>query len=269
MDKITFVLAGEGVSVESESRELLGAISALWAPAVSALTCPSKHAIRVDANDRVWVNGVVKEYPDKPPEALAQVQWYLVFETLVTRSAHVQLHAACVEIAGWRILFSGTSGVGKSTLTKEAILAGAKYLSDDCVVLQDGQALGMGRTIHFDPLAVPCERAFYLEDCDLETFRFTTRSGPYVMPLWHNGYVAEAALTISERPWAVVELERGSQDQVVPLSHVERLRILHEAIILSGREYAGELGFGPTFRLTWNDPKRAFELLQKELRLLA
>jgi hypothetical protein len=47
------------------------------------------------------------------------------------------LHAGGVVWNGFGILLPGASFAGKTTLTKELIKAGAEYLSDDCVVLDN------------------------------------------------------------------------------------------------------------------------------------
>lgn len=47
------------------------------------------------------------------------------------------LHAGAVSINGSGILFPGLSYAGKTTLTKEFLKAGAEYLSDDCIILDD------------------------------------------------------------------------------------------------------------------------------------
>jgi hypothetical protein len=76
----------------------------------------------------------------------------LTARALRSRSDHLVLHAGAVVLDGRTILISGHSGAGKSTLTVALIDAGARYLSDEAVVLdRDGKVVeALGRCPQLD-----------------------------------------------------------------------------------------------------------------------
>jgi hypothetical protein len=55
-----------------------------------------------------------------------------------SRQGRLVLHASAVEIDGRAIAFIGTSGHGKSTLAASLVMAGARFLCDDAMVLERG-----------------------------------------------------------------------------------------------------------------------------------
>ena len=62
----------------------------------------------------------------------------------------VPLHAACVGQAGRGVLLMGPSGVGKSTLVLQCLLAGLDFLAEDSVLVRPGglEATGVANFLH-------------------------------------------------------------------------------------------------------------------------
>jgi hypothetical protein len=131
------------------------------------------------------------------------------------------------------------------------------------VIIKDQTAYGIARSIHFDPVLTTDPVPEYLARCDLESYQIAWPHGVERVPLWLNYAEVLPHVSIPRVPWLVVALCRGSVDRCASLDHVERLRQLHGAFITTGREYQGEFGFGPTYELTWHDPKAAFDLLMR------
>jgi hypothetical protein len=70
---------------------------------------------------------------------------------LASRMGWVRLHAALVDIDGERVLVSGPSGGGKTTLTVRLGLDGATVQGDESVLLRDGESLAVPRPFMLKP----------------------------------------------------------------------------------------------------------------------
>ena len=76
--------------------------------------------------------------PDLSEEGVAYVQSGRIFYSRLVKYGGMMLHASAVELNGEAYLFSGPSGMGKSTHTKmwEDLFSGARVFNDDKPVLR-------------------------------------------------------------------------------------------------------------------------------------
>lgn len=91
---------------------------------------------------RLWapfVSDPVGADPSVPVADLAQASAE-VNRTLVARAPCPAVHAGVVAVDAGAIAFPAVSGAGKSTLTAALCLEGARYLSDEALVLDDSDA---------------------------------------------------------------------------------------------------------------------------------
>jgi hypothetical protein len=78
----------------------------------------------------VWPNDGV------PPDAVDLVYVNQVLPLAWSKQGRLVLHASAVEIDGRAVVFIAPSGYGKSTLAASFVLAGARLLCDDALVLE-------------------------------------------------------------------------------------------------------------------------------------
>lgn len=268
MAGLEFALAGEGIRVESTSHATIDKVARIWAPALGFQPKTIKHQIFIDELAGLRVGGVLRPQKTWSGEPLIELQSYLVIETLAARNDVLVMHAACVVFQGRPLMIIGESGSGKSTLTREAIRRGAVYLTDDCLLVDQGLAYGVARSVQFDGRRAQRPVPSFLEDCDLEAFRYQWEGEEYLVPIWSTPFESLESIRAAEASWTVVVSSFGSENSVTTLSALERLRAIHGAAISTGLEYGGEFGFGPTYSLTWNHPSKAFDLLVNEIELL-
>jgi hypothetical protein len=216
-----------------------------------------------------WVDGVLRRADPHHEDRLPQLERMIVRELLPAQRDVVHLHAGCALLGRWGLLFCGSSGAGKSTFSRQAVQAGAHYLTDDCLLIYAGYASGIARTIQFDGLDPHEPVPAHLADCDLETYLSMNEKDEYRrVPLWRSSFPCRAGVPLAEITWVVVGLERGALDSVTPQTSLERLATLHAATVTVGQSYQDQLGFGPTYSLTWKDPSAAFALLVAQLEEL-
>jgi hypothetical protein len=65
-----------------------------------------------------------------------------------SRRGWLRLHGALVDFGGVRVLFTGPSGVGKSTLALRLLLDGASVQCDESVLLRRGASVAVARPLH-------------------------------------------------------------------------------------------------------------------------
>jgi glycosyltransferase involved in cell wall biosynthesis len=65
-----------------------------------------------------------------------------------SRRGWLRLHGALVDFGGVRVLFSGPSGVGKSTLALRLLLDGASVQCDESVLVRRGASVAVARPLH-------------------------------------------------------------------------------------------------------------------------
>ncbi len=265
MASVCLGVGGECLRIECPSSDVIREISTIWSPAVLRNEGEPDRRIRVDEAERIWVDGAPAPETEERRGLTARLHWFLVADYLRMRANLVHLHMGGIVWGGSLVCLVGASGAGKSTMTLQAVRAGAGYMSDDCLLLAQGLVFSMGRAVHFSPLKWPAEVPSYLDGFDLTSFRYHKDTQTRVVPLWVGDYEAIQSRPVRTSSVVVVQIARGESDAIEELDSVERLRTIHEAVITSGREYEGELGFGPTYRLTWKHPQAAFALLRSRL----
>jgi hypothetical protein len=229
---------------------------------------PDSSSLTIDAEARITRDGIEVLRGPSPAISSAQLVVHQVERLIIEwcsslASGGVLLHAGGVVRGKRPILLIAPSGHGKSTMTRAAVRAGCWYLTDDLLSLSGGSLSGLGRAIRFDSLPLKSVPPAYLEGMDLSSIRVEKSGGLHSVPILANGlnYGPEF---VPEAPAVVVEVSRGP-DELTPLSELERIVTLHEAAIKKSPEYDGCLGPGPGYRLSWQDPDRAFALLADEL----
>lgn len=83
-------------------------------------------------------------HADIPNSTISHLLLDQVIPRLVTHRGRPVLHASCVQIDDFAILFLGESGWGKSTLAAHFHKEGYSLLTDDCLLIErmDNQAIG-------------------------------------------------------------------------------------------------------------------------------
>ncbi|MFC5381916.1 hypothetical protein [Aquipuribacter nitratireducens] len=113
------LLAGDGALLALDGDyDILAALEALWQPFTAADGAGSSDVEHVVVRDLAEASAVVNR-------------------TLVARLQWPAVHAAVVEIGGGAVAVPAVSGAGKSTLSAALCCAGAGYLSDEALVLDD------------------------------------------------------------------------------------------------------------------------------------
>jgi len=74
----------------------------------------------------------------RPEEVLPYLEWGINWRVIATRTEHLQLHAAAMARDGQGVVFSGASGLGKSTLAAGLLARGWSYLSDEFALIDPG-----------------------------------------------------------------------------------------------------------------------------------
>ena len=265
MSTFSLNLAGSGLEVVCRHAEIERAIRAMWAPALS-LPCPSMELrIEIDAAGRLSLDGELLYDDSNIGQRPMQFESILIQTLLGRRTGALHLHAGCVLFDKFACLFVGDSGAGKSTFTKLAVKHGARYLSDDSILIERGMAHGLARTIQFDAIDLAEPVPSYHLDCDLTTYRASLTGdlsmSSWVVPLYHGAFQAVEGLATHRYPWVVAAISQDVTNSVEALSSIERLATLHSATITIGLDYTDQLGFAPTFAVKWADPETAFTQL--------
>ena len=275
MPVLHLALGAALIRIDCRHPSVLATLRAAWGPALelgarAAATdsLPVLSAMSYDEN-AVWiVDGHVRRSDPHYQDRVPQLEAYIIKELLPRQSQSLHVHAGCISFQRRAFLFCGVSGAGKSTMTRQAVRCGAHYLTDDCVVVDEGVARGLARCIQFDGLEPEEPVPPYLADCDLESYLAINERHVYRrIPLFRGPYETAPGLALADQSWVVVKLVRGGRDSLSARNDLERLTYLHESTVTTGRSYQDEFGFGPTFELTWSDPEKAFFLLQAELEL--
>ncbi len=262
-------VAGLDVHVSTQTTALAAIVEAAWEPALrlargaTLRTGRARLHYELDEHE-VRLDGVVV-----PPQAagLSSPSTFdrSLLDTVVERHApHTVLHAGCVAL-GERVFFLvGQSGAGKSTFTRQLLLRGGAYVTDDLVALDDGAVRGVARTVQFDSVAHAEVPPFHA-DCDVTSYVTSRRDR--VVPLYRGTYPVLDRVSLSGRELVVLRIQRGIHEAVRTLSPIERLGALHGAALTAARDYAGQLDRSLGFWVDWQDPDRAFGLLMERPEL--
>lgn len=96
-------------------------------------------------------DGVSCAPAEAPSDLLLQLEIELLHDVTTSVPPGWFLHAGAVELAGRAIVLVGASGAGKSTMTLGLVARGARYVSDELVLIDDAGVSGLARPIGFDP----------------------------------------------------------------------------------------------------------------------
>jgi len=264
--KLALTICGQPTHVEVSESDHGEALSSYFAPALSSGVELPVAALRVTSGGIEVLRGPrLSERPDM--SAMVYLEWMIIGWSLALQEAASALHLGCVLIGRRPILFCAPSGGGKSTLTREALLRGATYVTDDLLVVRAGRLTGLARSIRFKDVAeseIP--KSTFLKEMDVTSYRVVVMGEERIVPLWWGGgsVCHDFSLTDYDAP-VVVRVSRGG-DEVRRLSTLERSVCLHECAISSHGEYDGFLGAGPTYDLSWTNPSKTYELLLDHLR---
>jgi hypothetical protein len=102
-------------------------------------------------------DGVPCAPAEAPCDLLLQLEMELLHDATTSVPPGWFLHAGAIEPAGRAghvrraIVLVGASGAGKSTMTLALVARGARYVSDELVLIDDAGVSGLARPIGFDP----------------------------------------------------------------------------------------------------------------------
>lgn len=243
------------------------ALAAYFEPAMVHTTQEVLAALRVVSGQVEVLRGPrLTPRPEMSP--LIYLEWIAIGWSLMLSQAAAALHLGCVLIGRRPILFCAPSGGGKSTITREALVRGATYVTDDLLTVRGGLLSGLARSIRFKDVAESETASHpYLANMDVTSYRAVVRGEERIVPLWWGGGEVCHGFSLSDfEPPVVVRVSRGP-DHVQHLSSLERSVCLHECAIASRGEYDGFLGSGPSYALSWTDPSCAYEQLLERFRL--
>src|SRR5579872_1260866 len=165
--RIALRVAGTMVAVESDVPEAMSYLELVLGELIQPSSVKAQ-TYRVSAASRPRETTVVTPDGDvaafaSPIKAAEFVQWHLTQTSLSQARERFALHAAGVIERPSRgaLVLVGPSGSGKSTLTRELLLRGLGFLSDEAVLLsRDGTSVtGFPRALGFLPPDAPATPA--------------------------------------------------------------------------------------------------------------
>lgn len=260
LESVEFLVPGRRVLVRSELPGVAKVLRASWEPALlephpeGATQSPLSFLVR--AHGAVYQTHHFVGKAMRPGNAASLIEGFLLKQMALDHQTSFLLHAGAVVFGDTLILLLGEAGAGKSTFTREALRLGASYLTDDSLVCEPGNFLGLARTVHFDPVleAELGELPSYFLDCDLDSSRFTDGRGQsWVVPLWHGEFPTLPAFRPEPGKVAVLQLERASTNHISQLSPLERAAALLGASLASGSSDFRAVPEGPSLHLAWSE----------------
>lgn len=120
--------------------------SVIELPERDILACRGRNAVHADGFRFSWVNIATFDvyYPGRDINYLPLDGWRGImpdafYSTVAAMAAAgaglLPMHASAVEFNGSAFIFAGPAGAGKSTLTAELLVSGARFLSDDLTII--------------------------------------------------------------------------------------------------------------------------------------
>lgn len=256
-------VAGLDVHVSTQTTALAAIVEAAWEPALRLARGATLRTDRDRLHYELDEHEVRLEGSVVPPlvagmSSPSTFDRSLLDAVVERRAALTVLHAGCV-VLGERVFFLvGQSGAGKSTFTRQLLLRGGAYVTDDLVALGRDTVCGVARTVQFDSVA-RAEIPPFHADCDVTSYATSRRDR--VVPLYRGTYPVLDRVSLSGRELVVLRIQRGTHEGVRPLAPIERLGALHGAALTAARDYGGQLDRSLGFWVDWQVPDRAFELL--------
>lgn len=267
------------ICMDAAERSVLSVLAQAWRPGVvsgpSSETVQPRLHYEFDERGSLLCNGQLL-WREVPQELQAvRLSGHLIENTPALSSTCWSLHAGGVvfrqslpETARPHlIVFVGVSDAGKSSMTRAALRAGAQYLSDDMLVVEEDSLYGLPRNIQFNAVERGAPIPTHVEDCDCSTYSYTFEGKSLAIPLWRPEHPALGAVAWSKYQVSVLQVQRGSEDRVERASELERLQILFNATLkpTSPGVLAQRLGALRCYHVTWCSPDRAWELVQRTL----
>lgn len=263
LESLLLRVAGLDVHVTAATAELASVVAAAWEPALRLAGAQDLGAavgrLHYELDERdVRLDGVVVPPPLLGMSSPSTFDRSVLDAVVERHAARTVVHAGCV-VLGERVFFLvGQSGAGKSTFTRQLLLRGGAYVTDDLVALDDDTVRGVARTVQFKPVARTDIPSFHA-DCDVTSYVTSRRD--HVVPLYLGAYPVIDRQSILGREIVILRIQRGVHDAVRPLAPIERLGALHGAALTAARDYSGQLDHSLGFWIDWDDPDRAFSLL--------
>ena len=81
-------------------------------------------------------------------DAVFNLLWTIHREALKDAPGRVRIHSGCGELLGKRFIVAGDKGAGKTTLMMRLLFSGFRVISDELLLLKDGEALPFPRRFH-------------------------------------------------------------------------------------------------------------------------
>ena len=150
-----FAALGHRFRVETNAPALTAQLAEVLRP-LAALGGPADHRYEVVVDDAgrttVSFDGAPLARRAPLPLALEWLLWHVNQSAAVSVAGQVTLHAGGVQAGSTGIVLPGPSGAGKSSLVAALVERGLGYLSDELVVLDDGDTMvGLRRPLALRP----------------------------------------------------------------------------------------------------------------------
>jgi hypothetical protein len=135
----------------------------------------------------------------------------LALTELLKKFGFYYIHASCAEIKGKGILFLGEPGAGKTTACYSLVKAGAKWISDDAVLVKEVQ--GKIRSFNF-----------------IKEFGLAVKKGSLLKRDLQNSKIFRKSFRTTTVPKMAVIIERNSKASLRPFAIAEKSDLLGRII---------------------------------------
>mgnify|MGYP001814614173 CR=1 FL=1 len=170
--------------------------------------------LTVDRPEKVWnvlLDGSEKASYRSLPRALTGAIWQMTQKAIESRPDSLLLHAAAVVLDDRLVIVSGRSGAGKSTTAAALLDAGARYLTDEVLVVDS-----KGRVVEWLP------RPLGLDVTSIELLGGTSnrRAGPVERPVrpgdcWSGPLPDPCTIVLLDEIGGPLEVTRPDRSAVV------------------------------------------------------
>jgi len=269
---LQFHLSEHHITLRTRSPAALRGLEAVWQSCERALVDPrSSHLVEArETGERslICVDGEVVDVAENAADVLPVLDRALYVQLGIWSDPdRALLHAASLVGRDAAILITGPSGSGKSSLAWAGIEHGYLYAGDE-VCVSDGERLwGVPRAVLYDPTLEGRSLPAWIRGADTERYRFMHAQGePCFLPLRQP-----APSQLAQHPWPlsqthVVLAQRGDTCALECCEPLEALALLYRER-WGGRTVplAPLVHRSRCWRLRWDDPGRAWELLRRAI----
>ena len=205
-----FVVVDIPVRVESSDPLVHEVLNLAWGPALGAASRPVSRGESIEyliADGALWREGTVISRCSSHAMLCRMIEGDLLQEVATRYAGLTLLHAAALILDETLFLFVGESGGGKSSMSRACIRVGARYLTDDCLVLGDGVLRGVPRTIQFD--GIEAERPTpHVQGCDVVSYPgLSSNDVERRVPLFVGDYSYAGPVQLPSKRTILVHLE--------------------------------------------------------------